>query len=180
MNISDNTFYGSITALNNTGNYELLQVSSVTGNQINLCSGTSKAYNQGGRNRTQVVRVPRLITLTITAAAIVAGKQWDGTMGGIIAIETNGNILIDGTISSDTIGFRGGADVNVTSAPSTTSTVSFYRRIATDSSAGKAESIAADGRNWNSLLFTPAKNNAGIADYTNDDKASGNNKIFTV
>jgi len=151
MNVSDNTLYGSITVLNNAGNYELLQVSSVTGNQINLCSGVSKAYNQSGRNRTQVIRVPRLTTLTITAAAIVAGKPWDGTTGGIIAIETNGNILIDGTISSDTIGFRGGTDVNVTSAPSTTSMVSFYRRIATDSSAGKGESIVGNASDYGSL-----------------------------
>ena len=151
IDTSDNASYGTVTSLNNTGNYELVQVLYVSGNQINLCYGTARSYNQSGRSKTEVIRVPRLTTLSVGASATITGRSWNGVIGGVVALETNSTLTINGNVSADTLGFRGGTDVNLTSAPNLNKSVNFYRRQLKDSSAGKGESIAGDSLSYISL-----------------------------
>ena len=151
IDTSDTGAYGTVTALNNTGNYELVQVFSVSGNQIKLCYGTVNSYTQSGRSRTQVIRVPRLTTLIVNPTATVKGESWGGVTGGIVCIETQGALTVNGAVSADTLGFRGGTDIILTSNPNLTASVNFYRRQLKDSSAGKGESIAGDSTDYGGL-----------------------------
>jgi len=108
---SDNIFvdtWGTITAYNNSGNHELLEVRSVNGNEIHLFCALKSAYSVSGK--TQIIRVPRLSNLTVASGGTVNGQAWNGNTGGVIAIETDGDLEIQtgGKIEASGIGFRGG------------------------------------------------------------------------
>ncbi len=107
--VSDDITYGAITALNNAGNYELVQVKSVSGsNEINLDCALQFSYTDTGK--VQVVRIPRYNTLTVNANADITCPSWNGTSGGVIAIEVLGTTTINtnGKITATGKGFRSG------------------------------------------------------------------------
>ncbi len=74
--------------------------------------GLAHAYAQSpgdgrGESRWQAVRIPQLDDLTLQAD--VHPEAWDGTSGGIIALEVGGNLTFDGgAIDASAAGFRGG------------------------------------------------------------------------
>lgn len=101
--------WGNVTAYNNTGKYELVEVRSVGGTAtINLMCGLKNSYTAAGH--VQVVRVPRLVDLTLNASTSIVPALWDGTIGGVVALEVQGNIVFNtgSKISSSGYGFRGG------------------------------------------------------------------------
>lgn len=152
INTANDANYGNITSYNNTGKYEVATVYSVSGNTIFICGNLKNSYTQSGRSRAQVVRIPRLGSLTINSGAIITGKAWDGATGGIVAVEANGNITLNGHISADAIGFRGGTDDRGTSSTSGSAVISFYRTTANNTSAGKGESIAGNTDDYQNTL----------------------------
>lgn len=98
--------WGSITDYRTCGNYELAEVKAVQGNLISLFCGLSKSYAVSGR--TQVLRVPRYNQLTVATGASLNGQAWNGLTGGVVAIETSGDLILNGRINATSIGFRGG------------------------------------------------------------------------
>lgn len=112
---TDSSEYGQVTNYNNAGNYEYVEVSAVSGsNIIELNCGLTKNYTAAGH--VQVVRVPRFEDLTIPNNTSVSGPNWNGSSGGVIAVEVNGDLTITGTgsIDANEIGFRGGVPDNTT------------------------------------------------------------------
>jgi gliding motility-associated-like protein len=117
--------FGQIDAYNQAGKYEVLEVLNVTGNTIEFTCPTVNSYDHqntistdGGLvdpvatasfdNGLQIVRIPRFDNLTVNGGASIVPNQWDGQTGGIVALEVNGTLDIQGTISSSGFGFRGG------------------------------------------------------------------------
>lgn len=149
---TDDANYGAVTDYNTTGNYELRTVFSVSGNTISLCQNLSKSYGQGGRARTQVIRVPRLTTLTVGSLASITGLAWDGTIGGVVALETSGAISLSGSISANAIGFRGGIDDKNSSVTSGGPALLLYRTTISTTTASKGEGIAGNPTDYNTLL----------------------------
>ena len=101
--------WGNVTNYNNAGKYELIEVRSVSGGTtINLMCGLQNAYTASGH--VQVVRVPRFANLTVNTATTVIPAMWDGTIGGVVALEIDGNLTLTGTgkIMASGYGFRGG------------------------------------------------------------------------
>ncbi|MFN4122472.1 MAG: T9SS type A sorting domain-containing protein [Flavobacteriales bacterium] len=98
--------WGNIVDYGTCGNYELIEVKSVQGNVIQFFCGLKNNYSSSGR--TQVVRVPRYNNLTINNGGSLNGQFWNGSLGGVIAIETSGDLIINGRINAIAIGFRGG------------------------------------------------------------------------
>jgi hypothetical protein len=88
-----------------------MEVNSVdlAGNTIGFSCGLEHSYSASGK--TQIVRVPRYSNLTIQSNSRITSPQWNGTTGGIVIIETNGNLLIQSNASVDVsgLGFRGGS-----------------------------------------------------------------------
>ncbi len=144
--------YGTITSYNNVGNYELKTVYNVSGNTIYFCEGLSRSYTQEGRNRAQVVRIPRLSTLDIAAGVIITGNPWNGTTGGIVALEVHNNTTINGSISASEIGFRGGTDVKTISIASGSANNTVYLSSNTvNNDAAKGESIVGNQTDYEAL-----------------------------
>jgi gliding motility-associated-like protein len=100
--------FGKITNYNNAGNNEYAQISSVAGNVITIDCPLKNDYTAAGK--VQVIRAKRYSSLTIGAAGSITCPTWNGTTGGVIAIEIDGNTTINagGKIDASALGFRGG------------------------------------------------------------------------
>jgi hypothetical protein len=144
---TDNSSYGAITGYNNTGNYELRTVSSVSSNTISFCVGLTNSYTQSGTRRSQVVRIPRFNDITIGTNLIIAAKAWDGTSGGVCSMEIDGDLTLNGSITSTGLGFRGGSFFDGGSPYGITT----YRTTTSDDGAYKGEGIAGNTTDYSSL-----------------------------
>lgn len=106
----DDSTYGAISGYGNCGHYEFAEVASVpNASTINIICSLQNAYSTAGR--TLVVRVPRYTTLTINSGGILTCPGWNGSTGGVLAVEVQGNCVINsgGRVDVSGKGFRGGA-----------------------------------------------------------------------
>ncbi len=134
--------YGYIQTYNNCGKYEFAQVLSVSGsNTINLTCGLTQSYSVSGK--TQVVRVPRFSGLNISSGAELTCDTWNGSTGGVLVVESQGNVFNSGTVNASGKGFRGGSPSPQYSNPA----LVLYDYASTDINYGghKGEGIAAYG-----------------------------------
>lgn len=108
-----NPTWGEITNYNNCGNYEFLEVESVPdGTTINLSCALINNYTANGT--VLIVRVPRYNTLTINSGGVLTTSAWNGSSGGILAVEVLGATIVNtgGLIDVSGLGFRGGLAYN--------------------------------------------------------------------
>jgi len=107
--------WGQVTSYNNCGKFEQVEVRSVSGTtSITLNCGLQNSYTNSGH--VQVVRVPRFNNLTLNLSTSIVPTAWNGTSGGIAAIEVNGNLTFNSStkISANGLGFRGGSTTTPT------------------------------------------------------------------
>lgn len=98
------------------GAWELNQISSVgSGTDWTLVYPTTQAYD----TTAQVYLLKQYSTVTVNSSQTLTSAAWDGTKGGIIAFLCNNTITVDGNISGNTKGFRGGAGGKATSTSQT-------------------------------------------------------------
>jgi VCBS repeat-containing protein len=125
-------------------------------------SGLLHAYrNEGyvggvdghGQRRYQVIRVPRYENLQVPAGGLLA-RRWDGSTGGILAIDVEGILDLNGqTLDASKRGFRGGGAERVQGETVLPVGSSDYRNVSTvDVHGGKGEGIAGTPK-W---LYNPA------------------------
>ena len=135
---SDNSSYGNISNYNSCGKYEYAKVSSVPNStSITLANPLLNNYTSSGK--VQVVRVPRYTDLTINAGASITTDSWDGTMGGIVAIEVENNVILNGSFNVNYKGFRGG---NIEQNSVMPGNITTKRTSDSNNGAEKGESIA--------------------------------------
>ncbi|MEO8086436.1 MAG: hypothetical protein ABI763_06435, partial [Bacteroidota bacterium] len=140
--------WGAVSALNNAGKYEFAEVSGIiAGSKLNLVSALKNSYTSGGK--TQIVRVPRYTTLTVNSGASITTDDWNGTTGGIVAVEVNGTTTINGSINVVGKGFRGGAvEQNSTCCPGNHSK---YASASSSDGAEKGEGIGGTTTTYDAL-----------------------------
>jgi hypothetical protein len=107
INLSDNSSYGTVSALNSAGGYDLREVQSVTANSVTLTAALQNNYVTTGR--VQLIRIPQYSTLTITSSGSITGQAYNGLTGGIAAVHVQSALTLDGSINMSGKGFRGGA-----------------------------------------------------------------------
>ncbi|MBK7816273.1 MAG: hypothetical protein IPJ60_01220 [Sphingobacteriaceae bacterium] len=128
MNTGNSAAYGTVTGYNGVGDYELFELGTINNNTITLAGGCklNKNYFISSTQRVQVIRIPRFTTLTINNGGSLTSRPWAqfaGT-GGVVAIETSGAVIINGTITTQGQGFRGGAAVLASAGANITNYVS--------------------------------------------------------
>ena len=105
---------GSASGVANAGTYELLHVASVDGSTVTFAEtphGTYGAVADGNvsTQKISIVRVPHFSDLTLLAGSTLTAAGWNGTRGGVLALRVSGTAKIQGQVSMDGSGYRGGA-----------------------------------------------------------------------
>src|SRR3990170_3398227 len=139
------------TNLNNAGRYEyVVALGPVAAGSVPIVGdgsggGLVYAYTDAaatltqGQRRFQVIRVPQYSTATLSST--LTALQWNGTVGGVLAIDVAGTLTLGGTVSVDALGFRGGGGRQVAGSAGFLNTD--YRTPSTSNPNGsKGEGIA--------------------------------------
>ncbi|MEM9929215.1 MAG: hypothetical protein AAF840_05320, partial [Bacteroidota bacterium] len=134
--------FGTITDQGGAGSYELAIVCAVDGNTITLENELINTdYAPGGG--LQLVAVPTYENATVTAT--LTGQAWDGTTGGVVALQVLNTLTLDAPISMDGKGFRGGTFENAVSNCNFIIPVNnYFYDTPNDGGGRKGESIAAE------------------------------------
>ena len=120
INYSNSSNYGAgngsgsgYTALNQTGVYEYAMATGpVSGGYVPISSGLGNSYRvrtasgTNGQSTFQVIRVPQYSIATVSGT--VSALAWNGSVGGVVAMDAAGTLSVNGTITANGAGFRGG------------------------------------------------------------------------
>ncbi len=152
----------------------------LAGGSLTILTGTTNAYysrnNTGGATqgqaRYQVIRVPQYSSATITAN--VQALHWNGSVGGIIALDVSGVLNFNGfTIDASGSGFRGGGGRSLAGG---TGANTDYVVLSTNLTSGqKAEGIAGTPAYvWDGVTSSNAGIiNTGVEGYPNGSSSKG-------
>ena len=139
------------TNLNNAGVYEFATATSavpVGGGTLTLAGAgpgggllfgynTAAATGTQGQRTFQVVRVPHFATATLGTG--LTASAWNGSTGGIFALDTSGALALGGhTVTVDGLGFRGGAGLELNGGVAGSSTTDYRQSSPATYPAGPA------------------------------------------
>ncbi|HTA63742.1 MAG TPA: hypothetical protein VK835_14860, partial [Bacteroidia bacterium] len=145
------TSAGKVRKYHGAGNNVFAEIHSISGNNITLnCalslnqSDSFRGSLNAGDIKTQVVRVQRYSSLTLTGGGSITCNAWNGSTGGVVVIEVQGNTsLTAGTsINASGKGFRGGSVIWATGWVTSNSMGNDFN--STNTGGHKGESIVGD------------------------------------
>jgi len=203
INSSDSIAYGNgvngtgFSALNGTGQYEyVVATGPVAAGMVpvkgaNALAGGSliHSYSESpdtavqGQASFQVVRVPQYLSAMLANG--LTAQPWNGSTGGILAVDVAGILNLNGaTASVDGLGFRGGASIQyvLTASEITNAFIADYVKLSfpnTDVSTGagdgtKGEGIAGTPLNVYDIQTASVLNTGALFDgYPNGSVARG-------
>jgi uncharacterized repeat protein (TIGR01451 family) len=95
-----------------------------------------------GQSTFQVIRVPQYTTAVLSSA--LDGLSWNGSLGGVLALDVATHLTLGGTVALDAQGFRGGAGQLLTAAttPPTPLSTDYVTLSTQTTNAPKGEGIA--------------------------------------
>lgn len=105
INQTNTASFGQIVALGSAGNFEFTNIASISGNAITFVSNLCKPFVVSGK--VQLIRVPVYNQATINA--VVTSSPWNGSTGGVVAIEATSSLTFNNNIDVSGKGFVGGA-----------------------------------------------------------------------
>ena len=105
INTTNTASFGQVTNLGSAGNFEFTNIASISGNQITFVANLCKSFSPAGK--VQLIRVPVYTQATINAP--VTATPWNGTTGGVVAIEATTSLTFNNQINVSGQGFVGGA-----------------------------------------------------------------------
>ncbi len=114
IDVSNTASYGNVTSYNGAGNYEYNIIAAKNGNALELKHTVVKQFDIPA-GKVQIVRVPYFPSYSVTQPHTCA--PWDGSKGGVFAINVAGNIDLQNTIDVSSKGFRAAALVYYSSTP---------------------------------------------------------------
>ncbi len=101
---SNNFLYGIIQNMNYAGRYERAVIDSVGQNVLFVKKRLVYPYSVSGK--LQVVTFPQFANAVVTDT--LKCQSWNGSTGGVLALEVAGNLTLNAPIVADGAGFRGG------------------------------------------------------------------------
>lgn len=139
---SNNNNYGTITNLNNTGNYEFNIIDSI--NSLNNILFFKCAFINTYSGVTQIVKVPRYINAIVNAT--LTAQPWNGSTGGVLAFFVQNSLTLNADINVNGKGFRGAYPSYTPNHICPTTSTGFlnyyYTSTAIDSAGFKGEGIS--------------------------------------
>ena len=104
INQSNSDSFGDISDLGGTGLFEKGEIVAITGSDIFLKNTLVNQYDVAGD--VQVVSLPKFADAIVSDS--LKAKSWDGSSGGLLALEVENTLRLEAPIVADGIGFRGG------------------------------------------------------------------------
>lgn len=141
VDTSNTAAFGSVTNYNSAGFYELLTIDSVSGSEIYFTTKTLRRYTMAGL--VQLVRVA--VYTNVTVSGPLTAAPWNGTTGGVLALEVSGTLTLNANIDVSGLGFRGG-DSSMQDGSAGCTSYKYPRAVG--NGGVKGESIALPGNNW--------------------------------
>lgn len=107
INTSNTNSFGSVSSLNDAGNYELATVCAVRSDSVFLLQQLLRNYTVA--DKVQLIRIPRYISANVTGPLEAA--TWDSATGkgGVLAIMVSGTLTLNAPVSASAKGFKGGS-----------------------------------------------------------------------
>ena len=99
--------FGTILSYNDAGNYELLTISAINSTNVTFTSSLLRTYNVNGI--VQLIKVPVYNNVLVTSS--LTCMPWNGSIGGVLAFETTGNVTLNASVDVTGKGFSGGLKV---------------------------------------------------------------------
>lgn len=99
--------FGTVTSLNQAGNYELATVCGVHDDSVFLLQQLLRTYTV--TDKVQLVKIPKYTSANVTGPLEAA--VWDSASGkgGVLAIIVSGTLTLNATVSASAKGFKGGS-----------------------------------------------------------------------
>lgn len=113
INSSNTSSFGAVSQMVSAGKYEWATVQSITGNEVSLQFALVNTYDLNGS--IQLVYVPQYTTATVTG--LLTAPAWNGSTGGVIAVDVQFVLYLQADVDVSGKGFRGG-EANSTSSNS--------------------------------------------------------------
>lgn len=101
--------FGSISDYNGAGNFEILTIHSLSGNQL-IFDQLLENYYDPINGKVQVISFPK--HNNPTAISQLQALPWDGSIGGVLALDFTGTLTLNANIDVSGFGFRGGTISN--------------------------------------------------------------------
>ncbi|MCB9188726.1 MAG: gliding motility-associated C-terminal domain-containing protein [Flavobacteriales bacterium] len=169
IDVSNNDDYGDLIDLGGAGNFELIEVCDVQGNDIVFKTQLEKTYSATGL---------QLITYTTYQDVDVTGSvtcnSWDGNSGGVVFVRANGSVTLSSDIDVSEKGFRGGTHFYASNSCTVFSSNSDYEYdLASNLGAIKGEGVA-EYTNMNCGRGALANGGGGGNDHNSGGAGGGN------
>ncbi|MEZ5196494.1 MAG: hypothetical protein R2764_08870 [Bacteroidales bacterium] len=134
INLTNTENFGNIINYQNAGNYEFNSISEINGNDIVLLNRILNEYDV--EFSVQIIKVPIYENLTVNNT--ISCEFWNGSIGGVCAIEVVGSIILNEDINVSGKGFRGAQTENQYSAYGS---ISYFYHLSESQGARKGEGI---------------------------------------
>ncbi len=109
-NTTNTSSFGAVSTIASAGMYEVATISSVAGlpGSIKITSATTNTYNFSTSSAVQIISF-RNYGANYTTPAAISALPWNGTIGGVVAMQVSGTLTVAYPITADGSGFRGGS-----------------------------------------------------------------------
>lgn len=143
-NTTNVSTFGNLGSIQNAGSFEVVRISAVnlsagTPTSIGLATSLVNTYNINANSSVQIITYRRLSAAAFTTTNNITGLAWNGTVGGVIALEVGTVLTLAHNISANGIGFTGGA-MNTPQFASTSCDANYISAIG-NKWAGKGQGI---------------------------------------
>ena len=101
---SNSSSFGNVTDLGSAGLYEIHEIDYVDGQDVFLTKQLVNDYDVNGN--VQLITMPTFNEVHVVDT--LTASPWDGNVGGVLALNIDGQLLLDGAIDVSGLGFRGG------------------------------------------------------------------------
>ncbi|MBC7774539.1 MAG: hypothetical protein H7246_03805, partial [Phycisphaerae bacterium] len=103
VDLSNTSSFGTLLNATCIGNYEFNRILSAGGNTIQLQFALTRPYDLSGK--VQLVRVPEYDSAMVCGITCL---PWNGTVGGVLALDVKNQLTLSGNLDVSGRGFRGG------------------------------------------------------------------------
>jgi hypothetical protein len=109
-NTGNNTNFGNLasTGMGTAGFYEFATIDAIAGSTITLKNKLDYTFATTANNNVQLVSFQKLNASNYATSADISAIPWNGTVGGVVALQVPGTFTINHNITADGQGFLGG------------------------------------------------------------------------